>query len=139
MTTLGLKQLYRAYIEAINDRNWALVTTLIHPIVIWNQRSYPAAEYITLMTRTTDPTPDLKFHIDILLSDDEGQMIAARLLIRGTPKREFLGFTPIGKSVEVVEHVFYRFAEGRIKEVKTVIDMEGLRDQMLDAPAIFIQ
>ncbi|KAF3081314.1 hypothetical protein TWF569_002253 [Orbilia oligospora] len=132
----SLKESYKTYIQAINDRNWALVISLVHPTVIWNQKPYPAEKYVTLMTRATDPAPDLKFHIDILVADDAGdeQMVSARLLIKGTPEKEFLGFRPTGKSVEFVEHVFYRFVEGKIKEVKTVIDIEGLRDQMVDAP-----
>ncbi|KAK6516700.1 hypothetical protein TWF506_006593 [Arthrobotrys conoides] len=138
----SLKQIYKTYIQAINDRNWALVISLVHPTVTWNQKPYPAEEYITLMTRATDPAPDLKFHIDILLAEDTDtageQIVSARLLIRGTPEKEFLGFRPTGKSVEVVEHVFYRFVEGRIKEVTTVIDMEGLREQMVDVP-IFVR
>ncbi|TGJ71185.1 hypothetical protein EYR41_003170 [Orbilia oligospora] len=136
----SLKESYKTYIQAINDRNWALVISLVHPTVIWNQKPYPAEKYVTLMTRATDPAPDLKFHIDILVADDAGdeQMVSARLLIKGTPEKEFLGFRPTGKSVEFVEHVFYRFVEGKIKEVKTVIDIEGLRDQMVDAP-IFVR
>ncbi|KAF3127806.1 hypothetical protein TWF703_009854 [Orbilia oligospora] len=132
----SLKESYKTYIQAINDRNWALVISLVHPTVIWNQKPYPAEKYVTLMTRAIDPAPDLKFHIDILVADDAGdeQMVSARLLIKGTPEKEFLGFRPTGKSVEFVEHVFYRFVEGKIKEVKTVIDIEGLRDQMVDAP-----
>ncbi|RVD80759.1 uncharacterized protein DFL_008651 [Arthrobotrys flagrans] len=136
----SLKQIYKTYIEAINDRNWALVTSLVHPTVIWNQKPCPAEEYITLITRATDPAPDLKFHIDLLIAEDaeDERMVSARLLIRGTPEREFLGLRPTGKSVEVVEHVFYKFVEGRIKEVKSVIDMEGLRSQMFET-AIFVQ
>ncbi|KAF3184704.1 hypothetical protein TWF225_005981 [Orbilia oligospora] len=136
----SLKESYKTYIQAINDRNWALVISLVHPTVIWNQKPYPAEKYVTLMTRATDPAPDLKFHIDILVADDAGdeQMVSARLLIKGTPEKEFLGFRPTGKSVEFVEHAFYRFVEGKIKEVKTVIDIEGLRDQMVDAP-IFVR
>ncbi|KAK6536414.1 hypothetical protein TWF281_000652 [Arthrobotrys megalospora] len=129
----SLTQIYKTYIQAINDRDWSLVTNLVHPTVTWNQKAYPAQEYITLMTRATDPAPDLKFNIDILLADEEEQIVSVRLLIRGTPEREFLGLKPNGKSVEIVEHVFYKFAEGKIKEVKTVIDMDGLRNQMVDA------
>ncbi|KAK6509423.1 hypothetical protein TWF481_004168 [Arthrobotrys musiformis] len=135
-----LKEIYKTYIQAINDRNWALVTSFLHPTVIWNQKPYVADEYIALITRATDPAPDLKFHIDILLADDdeskEGQMVSARLLIRGTPEKEFLGFKPTGRNVEVVEHAFYRFVGGRIVEVRTVIDMEGVRDQMVETPGL---
>ncbi|EPS42406.1 hypothetical protein H072_3610 [Dactylellina haptotyla CBS 200.50] len=103
---------------------------MVHPEVIWNSYTYSAESYIGLITRASDPAPDLKFHIDLLLADESEQRVAARLLIRGTPIKDFLGLKPTGKSVEIVEHVFYKFEDGKIREVKTVIDMDGLRGQM---------
>ncbi|KAJ6261828.1 hypothetical protein Dda_2627 [Drechslerella dactyloides] len=127
-----LAETYGSYIQAINDRDWGLLETMLQPQVTWNYTSYTAEEYIGLITRATIPAPDTKFHIDWLLVDEADQRVAARLLIKGTPRDEFLGIKPNGSgaSVEIVEHAFYTFVEGRVAEVRTVIDMEGLREQM---------
>ncbi|EWC48251.1 hypothetical protein DRE_02355 [Drechslerella stenobrocha 248] len=127
-----LPQLYENYIQAINQRDWGVFETMVQPNVSWNEETYTADEYISLITRTTIPAPDLQFHIDWLVADEPGQRVAARLLIRGTPREEFLGIPPNGKlkPVEVVEHAFYRFEGGKVAEVQTLIDMEGLREQM---------
>ncbi|KAK6533621.1 hypothetical protein TWF694_002556 [Orbilia ellipsospora] len=130
MASSSLTQTYKNYIQAINDRDWQLLRSLIHPQVIWNSKTYTAKEYIGLITRASDPAPDLKFHIDMLVADEAEQRIAARLLIRGTPVKEFLGYKPNGKAVDIVEHVFYEFKEGKIWEVKTVIDMDGVERQL---------
>ncbi|KAF3942104.1 hypothetical protein ABW19_dt0204992 [Dactylella cylindrospora] len=127
---MTLSQTYKTYIQAINDRDWQSVTTMIRPEVTWNGNTYSAEAYIGLITRGTIPMPDTVFHIDVLVADEVEQRVAARLLITGTPVEEFLGFTPNGKRVELVEHAFYEFYEGRIKEVKTLLDMDGLKKQM---------
>ncbi|KAF3910927.1 hypothetical protein ABW20_dc0109471 [Dactylellina cionopaga] len=126
----SISQIYKNYIQAINDRDWQLLTTIIHSEVTWNHNLYPAEDYIGLITRSTIPAPDLRFNIDVLVADENEQRVAVRLLIRGTPKDEFLGFQPNGKAVEIVEHAFYKFEEGKVREVRTIIDMDGLRQQM---------
>lgn len=121
---------YNSYVSAINSRHWDVVRSFIHPVVVWNGKPYPAEEYIRLITRGTDPVPDTVFHIDMLVVDDDKQTVAARLMIRGTPIDEFLGLKPNGKEIELLEHAFYVFEDGRVKEVKTILDIEGLSAQM---------
>ncbi|KAF3908430.1 hypothetical protein ABW21_db0201749 [Orbilia brochopaga] len=125
-----LSVIYAGYIHAINERDWGILETMLQPQVIWNNTSYTTEEYLTLITRATIPAPDIKFNIDWLVVDDAAQRVAVRLLIRGTPRHEFLGLKPTGRTVEIVEHAFYAFVDGKIAEVRTVIDMDGLREQM---------
>jgi predicted ester cyclase len=56
--------------------------------------------------------------------------VGARLDFRCTPVGEFLGFPPTGRTVEFSENVFYRFREGRIAEVWSLVDREAVRRQM---------
>ncbi|KAK6349994.1 hypothetical protein TWF696_006246 [Orbilia brochopaga] len=132
MAAPPLSEIYAGYIQAINERDWGVLETMLQPQVTWNHTPYTAEEYIGLITRATIPAPDIKFHVDWLLVDEAAQRVAARLLIRGTPRDEFLGIKPkgTGGEVEIVEHAFYAFVEGRVAEVRTVIDMDGLREQM---------
>jgi predicted ester cyclase len=47
-----------------------------------------------------------------------------------TPEREFAGIPPTGRRVEFAEHVSYRFRDGRIERVWSLIDTDAVRDQM---------
>lgn len=126
----SLKQIYRTYIQAINDRDWPSVANLLNPTVTFHQKPHSAEEYITLLTQVTNPAPDLKYNIDILLADEDQQMIAVRLWIVGTPEQVFLGFQPNEHTLEFAQHVFYKFEGGKIKEIQGVIDMDEVRRQM---------
>ena len=47
-----------------------------------------------------------------------------------TPRDTFLGFTPDGEQVSFAEHVFYRFDEGRIAAVSSLIDRWSIAAQL---------
>jgi predicted ester cyclase len=72
--------------------------------------------------------PDLYFNVG-LLAVEEG-LVACRLEFDCTPQREFLGLQPNGKRVTFREHVFYRFREGKIAEVWSLIDRSALAEQL---------
>jgi predicted ester cyclase len=56
--------------------------------------------------------------------------VACRLVFRCTPRDEFLGFTPDGEPLEFAEHVFYRFDDGRIAAVWSLIDRWSIAAQV---------
>lgn len=70
--------------------------------------------------------------------------VAARLLLSGTvgEKKEFLGFGVggggggdghgEGKKLTFAEFVFYEWREGRIVDVKSLLDLEAVRKQLDD-------
>ena len=47
-----------------------------------------------------------------------------------TPQGEFLGLKPNGKPVSFAEHVFYRWRDGRIHEVWSLIDQPAIQAQL---------
>jgi hypothetical protein len=46
-----------------------------------------------------------------------------------TPQRDFLGFRPDGRRLVFAEHVFYRYRDGRIAEVTSLIDRAAIAAQ----------
>jgi predicted ester cyclase len=60
--------------------------------------------------------------------------VACRLLFDCTPEAEFHGFQPNGQRISFPEHVFYRFRDGRIANVWSLIDNEAIRKQLNRAP-----
>ena len=58
--------------------------------------------------------------------------VASRLRFDCRPKAEFLGLRVDGRHVVFHENVFYRFAEGRIQEVWSVIDRVEMKATIID-------
>ena len=123
-----LAERYRRYIDCLNERRWDDLPAFLEETVTYNGEPWTAAEYRDGRIDDFDRIPDLRFHIGLLVV--QGEHVAARLDFRCTPAREFLGFQPTGRTVEFSENVFYRFRDGRIAQVWSLIDREALRRQM---------
>ncbi len=74
------------------------------------------------------PIPDLRFHVQLLIT--EVPFIASRLVFDCTPKGELLGLHVNGKRVSFAENVFYRFRDGQIEQVWSVIDKAAIESQL---------
>ncbi len=72
--------------------------------------------------------PDFTNHIEDLIS--EGDQAAARLTYRGTHQGELFGINPTGCKIEYAGAAFFRFHEGRIREVWVLGDLHGLLLQL---------
>ena len=59
-----------------------------------------------------------------------GDQVACRLHFHCTPRGEFLGLRPNGKTIAFAEHVFYRWREGKIYEVWSLIDRPAVEAQL---------
>lgn len=57
---------------------------------------------------------DLRVTVDDLVG--EGDRVAARWTLRGTPTGPLFGMPPSGERVEASAFVFFRFAEGKVVE-----------------------
>jgi predicted ester cyclase len=81
-----------------------------------------------MLVENFEQIPDLYFDIQLLVA--EPPHIAARLRFDVTPKGEFLGLLVNGRKVTFAENVFYKFREGRIQEVWSVIDKAVIEEQL---------
>lgn len=120
--------IYRNYLSCLNERRWADLGEYVADDLSYNGRPMRLADYRTMLEGDTDAIPDLQFHAELLVAD--GDVVACRLFFRCTPQSTFLGFEPTGEQVAFPEHVFYRFRDGRIVEVWSVIDKEAISDQV---------
>jgi predicted ester cyclase len=130
-----VEETYREYIEAINAQNWELIHSFLHDTVTHNNRPLSKPEYCQLMISAFDACPDIVFNIDKLLVDESDGQVACRIVFGGKPVKTFLGCEikdeRRGKiAVDFAEHVFYVFREGKIADVKSLIDVEELKRQM---------
>lgn len=139
----SLAETYRAYIAAINARSMARsLPRFCLPAVAHNGRALALADYRGLMEDAQAAIPDITFGVSDLLVDEGRGLVGARLEFRGTPAGEFAGVRPPivkedgergdvdGGEVRFSEVVFYWFERGRIREVVSLVDVDGYRAQL---------
>ncbi|WP_262296450.1 ester cyclase [Microvirga sesbaniae] len=128
MTETDLADLYRDYIACLNERDWSGLERFVHENVVYNGRQIGLAGYRAMLEKDVRAIPDLRFAIDLLVSDPP--RIASRLRFDCTPKGELLGLPVDGRRISFTENVFYEFREGRIVQVWSVIDKVAVEAQI---------
>jgi len=78
--------------------------------------------------------PDLNVTVEDMVA--EGDKVVARLTLRGTHQREFMGLAPTGKQVTLSVIDIARIAGGKIVERWGVEDMLGLLQQLGAIPSL---
>ncbi|KQH75784.1 ester cyclase [Mycobacterium gordonae] len=119
---------YRDYLRCLNTRRWDDLRHFVSDDVMHNGVRLRLSGYRAMLESDTRAAPDLQFVPEILIADN--QVVSCRLFFQCTPHHVFLGFEPTGGQVSFAEHAFYRFENGRIAEVWSVVDKEAVRGQI---------
>jgi predicted ester cyclase len=128
MNITDLSMLYRGYIACLNAQNWSRLGEFVHEEVHYNDRRIGLSGYREMLENDYRQIPDLQFHIQLLVADSDH--VASRLEFDCTPEGIFLGLPVNGRKVRFTENVFYRFREGKIEQVWSVIDKAGVEAQL---------
>jgi predicted ester cyclase len=128
MTKEDLRDRYRGYIDFLNRQDWRHLGDYVADEVQRNGEVLGLAGYRTMLEGDFAAIPDLSFKIDFIVS--EPPFVAARLLFDCTPKGELFGLLVNGRRVSFTENVFYRFANGKIETVWSVIDQAAIKAQL---------
>jgi len=128
MTDADLEARYRAYLRALDERRLDDLVQYVHDEVSYNGDVMTRRQYQDLIAADIAAIPDLAFDADIVVAC--GDQVACRLVFDCTPQHDFLGFSPNGERLVFAEHVFYRFREGRIAAVWSLIDRTGIAAQL---------
>jgi predicted ester cyclase len=128
MSNAELARVYRQYIACLNRRDWQELHRFIDDGVSHNGRQIGLSGYREMLQRDVDQIPDLRFNIEILVSD--APYVASRLSFDCSPKGKFIGLDVNGRRVSFSENVFYEFREGRIVRVWSVIDKPAIEAQI---------
>jgi predicted ester cyclase len=128
MTKEELRDRYRGYIACLNRRDWGHLGDYVGDEVQRNGETLGLAGYRTMLEGDFAAIPDLVFAIDFIVS--EPPTIAARLIFDCTPKGVLFGLPVNGKRVSFTENIFYRFANGKIETVWSVIDQAAIAAQL---------
>lgn len=123
-----LRAVYLGYLTCLNERRWDDLGDFVADELTYNGDRILLADYRTLLQGDAHAIPDLQYRPELLLADDG--FVSCRLVFDCAPERPFLGFAPTGQRFSFAEHVFYRFADGRIADVWSLIDRDAIREQM---------
>jgi predicted ester cyclase len=128
MTEIALSQRYRDYIACLNRQDWPNLHTFVADDARHNGRPFGLAGYRAMLERDFEEIPDLQFNIELLICDPPH--VASRLRFDCRPKGLFLGLPVKGRRVVFTENVFYRFRDGRVAEVWSVLDKGAIEAQL---------
>jgi predicted ester cyclase len=128
MTSHELRDRYQGYIDCLNRQDWRHLGDYVADKVQRNGEALGLTGYRTMLEGDFAAIPDLFFKIDFIVS--EPPCVGARLLFDCTPRGELLGLPVNGKRVSFAENVFYRFGNGKIETVWSVIDQAAIKAQL---------
>jgi len=128
LTAEELRDRYRGYIDCLNRQDWRHLGDYVGDEVQRNGETLGLAGYRKMLEGDFAAIPDLVFKIDFIVS--EPPTIAARLIFDCTPKGELFGLPVNGRRVSFTENVFYRFSDGKIETVWSVIDQAAIKAQL---------
>lgn len=123
-----LEATYRAYLDALNDRRFDDLDAYVHDELTYNDEVLTRQQYADMIAADARAVPDLHFDAHLLVVDAD--TVACRLWFDCTPTGTFFGSEPTGKRISFGEHVFYRFQDGRIAQVWSLIDRAAIAAQL---------
>ena len=123
-----LAEVYRGYLDCLNRQDWPALGRFVDPEVRYNGARIGLDGYRAMLERDFEQIPDLRFEVDLLVADPPH--VASRLLFDCVPVGELFGMAVDGRRVQFSENVFYRLREGRIIEVRSVIDKAAIAAQL---------
>lgn len=123
-----LSAIYMEYISCLNRQDWSSLGQFVHDDVQHNGQRFGLSGYRKMLASDFESIPDLHFQVQMLIT--EAPFIASRLVFDCTPKGELFGLHVNGKRVSFAENVFYRFRDGRIEQVWSVIDKAAIVSQL---------
>ncbi|KAI1102005.1 SnoaL-domain-containing protein [Jackrogersella minutella] len=128
-----LEERYRTYIGCINAQTMETdLRNFCNPQVVHNTKTLTIDEYRFLIQEARTAIPDITFGLHTVIADAKTQRVAARIEFTGTPVGTLAGAKPNGRGVRFCEHVTYRFEEGKIARVWSIVDWESYRRQLSD-------
>ena len=123
-----LEGLYLGYLDCLNRREWHCLGTFVAEAAIHNGLRIGLAGYQKMLEGDYRAIPDLRFTPEILTVSPPH--VACRLVFDCTPVGTLFGLPVNGRRVRFHENVFYRFEDGHIAEVWSIIDRAAIDAQI---------
>lgn len=126
MSVESHKAVLRAFIDAINARDWAALESLVAPDVVRHSathgspRSRGREALLAFLRGEAETFPDAREEVRFLVA--EGDLVAARLAFRGTQSGQMGPYPPTGKVLQADFQGIFRIADGKVAEVWVEFD-----------------
>jgi steroid delta-isomerase-like uncharacterized protein len=132
MSTQDNKALAHRFIEAINQKDFALIDQIYAPTYVRHDPANPQVrsreDYKQWLTQLCTAFPDLQFTIDDLMAD--GDKIICRFTSRGTHTGQWRGMPTTSKQAVVTGIGVSHIVEGKVVEDWYNTDILGLVQQL---------
>lgn len=128
MSNSEMRAFYQRYVAAANTRDFQFIASIFAEDVSVNGVQVKRADVIAGLTWLVDAVPDLVWHLDDLVVEDD--RLAAKLRDKGTPTKEFLGFAPNGAQIEFAEYTHYKVKAGLFVEMWYMLDTAEIAKQL---------
>jgi predicted ester cyclase len=125
---VDLTTAYAAYLDCLNARRWDELGHHVADDVRHDDRPLGLAGYRRMLERDVAAIPDLRFVAEDVVAS--GDVVAVRLAFDCHPVGELFGVAVDGRRVVFAEHVFYRYVDGRVADVRSLVDVEAVRRQV---------
>jgi steroid delta-isomerase-like uncharacterized protein len=127
------KAVVRRWIETFNERDLQGEANLLAAGYVAHVPAAPGPlEGLEAWREFTAPFaeafPDLRLTVQDIMAEDD--LVAARVVFRGTHRGEFQGVPPTDKEVNFTSMEFNRVVEGKVEEHWVEIDLLGLIGQL---------
>ncbi len=122
MSAAENKALFQRFVEAMNKGDQQVIAQVWSPDLVHHSRkgTLGLAEVAKTMGGFRRAFPDLTFHIENLVADDD--YVSARMTATCTHKEDFAGITATGRKVTVSVIGQVRIADGKIVEHWNIMD-----------------
>jgi len=128
-----LLAIYAAYLDCLNRQDWANLGQFVAQDARHNGRDFGLTGYRAMLQADFRAIPDLQFRSDFVIA--QPPRLAARLLFDCRPMGVLFGLPVGGQRVQFSENVFYRFENGQIAEVHSLIDRDAIAQQIAQPQA----
>lgn len=120
------KDIYTAFVEAINARDWPAAQAVLAPTFTANDVETTPEALTQQIAGLSAAGPDLTSTIDFMLPSSCGTKAFSRIIHRFTLAQDALGVKATGKPVEFAEASFFWVKDGKVYKNFTIIDMAAL-------------
>ncbi len=127
----------RRWIEAWNAHDLDAADRLLSPDFVRHDANLPEvlgpAAQRDFLRGVFRAFPDIRVEPQQLIT--EGDLVAARLVVTGAHRDDFLGIPATGRKMAIQSVDFFRLTEGKIVEQWVVMDALGLMQQLGAVPS----
>ena len=137
MSTEENKALMRRWIEAVNQRNLAVLDELCVPDFVYHNASQTMQgleAFKQLLSMYLAAIPDVHFTLEDVIA--EGDRAVTRQIYRGTHQGNLMGMPPTGKQLTLTGIAISRIADGKVVEQWSNNDDLGLLQQLGVVPVM---